>query len=94
MLGQMARPLRRPGLEVGHEAALVVLRATDGRLLWVLNESALALWQLCDGETSRDEMVDAICALCGITRERAGADVDRTLTSFTSARLISWCDVL
>jgi PqqD family protein of HPr-rel-A system len=58
----------------------------------LLNETALAIWQLCDGETSPEEMVVAICELCRVHREIAVEDVTRTLDEFDRASLIKWRD--
>ena len=85
-------PIRRSGVKLSHTGDLCTLDAADGERLWVLNESALALWELCDGETSLDEMVDAICCLCNISAERAITDVDEMLGAFTEAGLLRWSD--
>jgi hypothetical protein len=56
----------------------------------LLNETALAIWQLCDGETRVEEMVDAIVDLCGMHRQIVIEDVDRILTDFGANGLITW----
>jgi hypothetical protein len=43
--------------------------------LHVLNDSARAIWELCDGETNPEEMAAAVSELTGLSRERAQADV-------------------
>ena len=85
-------PVRRRGVEVSRHGELRALSDAEGERLWILNESALALWQLCDGETSLAEMVDAICSLCSVSQERARADVDDVLSAFTAAGLLYWSD--
>src|SRR2546421_4046225 len=83
-------PLQRPGVGLRREGEIPVLYDGEGERLWALNESALALWQLCDGETSVEEMIDAICAICSVNPDQARADVDSTLDAFASAELILW----
>jgi len=64
----------------------------DGVRLCVLNETALALWELCDGGTAPDEIVDAVRIACGLARQVAESDVSRTLRELTDAGLVSWSD--
>jgi pyrroloquinoline quinone biosynthesis protein D len=58
----------------------------------LLNETALAIWQICDGQTTAREMVDAICELSGLAEEVVAEDVLRTLRQFTKLGLITWED--
>lgn len=66
------------GLDRGHE--------------YVLNATALALWELCDGDTSAEEMAEGVCELFAIPRHQAVADVRRTLAEFERVGLIDWRD--
>jgi hypothetical protein len=54
----------------------------------VLNETALALWELCDGGTTADEMVSAICVLFDADRRVIAADVQRILREFELCHLV------
>ena len=56
----------------------------------LLNETALAIWDLCDGETTPQEMVGAICQLCGMHPDVVGEDVARILAEFEDAGLVVW----
>lgn len=47
--------------------------------LHVLNDSARAIWELCDGETSPSEMATAISDLTGLQHDQALKDVHKTL---------------
>lgn len=58
--------------------------------LHVLNDSAKAIWELCDGETSPSEMAKAISELTGISDSQAESDVQATLSDLRSINLISW----
>jgi hypothetical protein len=56
----------------------------------LLNETALAIWDLCDGETRPEEMIEAVCELTGTHRDVVSEDVERILMEFNSAHLIHW----
>jgi hypothetical protein len=56
----------------------------------VLNESALALWELCDGETTLEDMSAAICEASAIPPDQADEDVRQTLEKLDSAGLLDW----
>jgi len=58
--------------------------------LHFLNDTALAIWDLCDGETTPEEMIEAICQLSGMHRDVIEEDVARTLHRFQHAGLITW----
>ena len=62
----------------------------EGRTLHVLNGTALALWELCDGETTVTEMVAAACALFDGDEQTVRLDIEQTLAQFTSAHLLVW----
>jgi PqqD family protein of HPr-rel-A system len=61
-------------------------RETDS--LHVLNDSARAIWELCDGKTSPEEMAAAISELTGIEREDSEADVGAALGELRSLGLV------
>ena len=56
----------------------------------LLNETALAIWDLCDGETRPEEMIEAICELTQAHRDVVSEDVERILMDFHRAHLIHW----
>jgi hypothetical protein len=58
--------------------------------IYLLNETALAIWDLCDGETSPDEMMSAICVVTSLPPEVVSEDVERILLEFDTANLIEW----
>lgn len=60
-LSLSSRPQRRPDVQVqsaGDTSA--VLSAEGGSAAYALNDTALALWELCDGRTTVAEMVGAV----------------------------------
>ena len=70
----------------------VLLSDAEGTVVLAVNESAAALWELCDGATSAQEMASAVRDLAGIPLERAVADVKATLIRFEQAGLVSFGD--
>jgi PqqD family protein of HPr-rel-A system len=56
----------------------------------LLNATATAIWVLCDGETTPDEMVEAICELSGLPRDVVVEDVRRILLQFEEADILIW----
>lgn len=84
------KPLRRPGVwlrQAGEENA-VYDPLTES--LHLLNETALAIWELCDGQTEPREMVKAICDLFGTSPEDVTQDVHQILLEFEKAGIIFW----
>lgn len=81
-------PVRRGELmqSPGSEGWTVYEPETDS--LHVLNDSAKAIWELCDGETSPSEMAAAISELTGIGPERASEDVSKTLQALKELNLV------
>ena len=85
-----ARPRQRDGVRLERRDGKPVLSDPARSLTLVLNESALALWELCDGETTLDEMSAAICEAAAIPEGQADADVQNTLEKLDSAGLLRW----
>lgn len=84
------RPLRRSDVWVRQAKRENAIYDPHGGSVHLLNETALAIWQLCDGQTKVEEMVVAICDLTGMHRDVVTEDVDRILTQFGSSGLITW----
>lgn len=57
---------------------------------YLLNTTAFALWELCDGETTGAEMVLAVCALFGAEPAQIRHDVTTVLSELSRARLLDW----
>jgi pyrroloquinoline quinone biosynthesis protein D len=84
------RPARREGVWVrrsGEENALLDPTSSSVHLL---NETALAIWELCDGQTDPEEMIVAIVELSGLNRAAVAEDVERILSEFGDAGLVIW----
>jgi hypothetical protein len=84
------RPRQLPGTRVEQKGGRVVVCDADRKVMLALNESAAALWELCDGSTTIEEMVMAICAVSSIPAGRARDDVERTLAEFQRAGLLAF----
>lgn len=61
-----------------------------GEDVYLLNETAFALWQLCDGNTAPEEMAVGVCELFGEAGAVVMEDVDRTLAELGQRGLIRW----
>lgn len=85
-----ARPLRRPGMWLRQAEDEIAVYDREGGRIHLMNDTALAIWDLCDGETTADEMVAAICELFHMHRDVVSEDVTRTLQEFDQAGLVSW----
>ena len=60
------------------------------RRLCLVDDTAVALWELCDGETSVSEMVDAIRLLWKVDIDEATADVVHALRELEANGAIEW----
>ncbi len=61
-------------------------------LLYALNASALALWELCDGETTAPEMAEALSELTGAPTETSYEEVVETLELLLEHGLVSFAE--
>ena len=82
------RPMQVAGATVSGRGSEPVL-VESGRSLG-LNETALAIWDLCDGRTTVDEMVDAVVELTGLDVEQVGRDVVGVIEEFRSLGLVTF----
>jgi hypothetical protein len=58
-----------------------------------LNPTARAVWELCDGTTTIDELVDAICQVFSVERGLATSDVATAVKQLDAAGLVAWSKV-
>jgi hypothetical protein len=84
------RPLRKIGVTLHRSHGEITLHDPDDDTIHVVNATAAAIWELCDGETEDSEMVSAICHLTGMPMEIVQEDVAQLLAGFAEADLISW----
>ena len=83
-------PQRRQGVWLRQTRGENAVFDPDTATLHLLNDTALAIWQLCDGSTLPGEMVTAICQVSGMHRDVVEDDVRRILAEFDRAGLLNW----
>jgi hypothetical protein len=89
---QHPRPVRKAGVALRRSAGEIMLYDPEDEEVHFINATAAAIWELCDGETERSEMVDAICQLTGTPFDIIDEDVTRLLDELDDAGLILWTD--
>jgi hypothetical protein len=65
-----------------------LLKRVDGDGVYALNETARAVWELCDGETQRAEIITSITQLFRVPEAVVARDVTRVLAELQCAGLI------
>lgn len=88
--GSTALPQQRPGTWLRQSEDENVVVDTDNSRLHVLNDTALALWELCNGQNTVEEMITAVCELFGEPADVVRRDVESTLAGFDGAGLLLW----
>ena len=83
-----ARPRRTTDRPVERWVDGALVNADRAEPPVALNPTALALWELCDGQTEVAEMVDAVCVLFALDAVRARHDVEAALTEMAAAGVI------
>jgi PqqD family protein of HPr-rel-A system len=87
---RQGRPVRRNDVWLRNAKDEIAVYNPATGDVYLLNETALAIWDLCDGETRPDEMMNAICDVTSLPPEVVAEDVERILLEFDSAELIEW----
>jgi hypothetical protein len=85
-------PCRRTDVVLVDRGQDSVLMVAEQDATHVLNPTARAIWELCDGRTQPQEMIDAICDVFAVAPEAAKTDVERTLDGLNAAGLITWME--
>lgn len=86
------RPRRRGEAWVQRDGEQTAVYNPDTEELHLLNVSARAIWELCDGDTAPREMAEAISELTGLTPGLAWTDVTSTLDRLAELGLIDTDD--
>lgn len=84
------RPLRNQHILLRQEGDKGMAIDPQAESVHVMNATAVAIWVLCDGETTPSEMVTAICDLSKLPWEVVEEDVMSILGQFEGAHLITW----
>lgn len=82
-------PLRKGELVQSQTSEGWTVYEPESDSLHVLNDSARAIWELCDGTTSSEEMAEAISSLTGISVRQASVDVETALADLSSIGLVT-----
>ena len=83
-------PERRTDVQLIDEDTRSILVDDEVGTTSVLNPTARAVWELCDGATTLDELVDAICQVFSVPPGVALRDVAAVLTDLEEAGLVEW----
>ena len=84
------KPMRRADVWLRQTKGENAIYDPSAGAVHLLNETAKAIWDLCDGDTTVEEMVEAICLLTGMHRDIVVEDVDRVLTHLGAMGLLIW----
>jgi len=83
------KPLRHGQAWVRRGSDDTAVYNPDTATLHLLNPSALAIWELCDGETTVEEMAVAVSELARVSLDAAESDVSAALTQLENAGLVA-----
>jgi hypothetical protein len=83
-------PRRRAGIELQSAGTRTLLLSTQEDTVFELDPLGRALWELCDGNTSVDEMVAAVCEVFDVDEEAAGRDVWTLMIQLEEAGLVDY----
>lgn len=86
------RPRRKSGLFLRQAKGENAVYDPATGSVHLLNATAWAIWDLCDGGTDPQEMIDAICEVSRMHRDLVSEDVQRVLGEFDEAGLLDWVD--
>jgi hypothetical protein len=87
-----SHPTRNVGVLLRQEGERGMAIDPSSDVVHIMNATAVAIWTLCDGETTPEEMVVAVCDLSKLPREVVEEDVLGILREFERKGLISWGD--
>jgi len=85
-----AKPVRNGQAWVRRGSEDTAIYNPETGVLHLLNPSALAIWELCDGETTVEEMAAAIDELTGVGLDAAESGVSAALEQLAEAGLVSF----
>ena len=83
------KPVRTPGIMVQDVGDETLLYSAEGEAIHILNPTAKCIWELCDGEHTTTDLVQALRARFSISGEYdMTADIVRTLEVFAAKGLL------
>jgi PqqD family protein of HPr-rel-A system len=81
--------LARPDLHTERLDDELVVYAPESARAFVLNRTAAAIWQLCDGSMTAAELADELAEACGLSAEAARVDVQQFIEQLDGAGLLT-----
>lgn len=87
---EVARPRRRDDVWLRSARDETSIYDPATKAVHILNDTALAIWELCDGETEVQEMIVAICNISHLHRDVIQEDVSRVLQELSRNGLVLW----
>jgi Coenzyme PQQ synthesis protein D (PqqD) len=83
------KPIRKPDIIAQDLGGETLLCSPEAKTIHILNPTAWRIWELCNGEHSVEDMVEAIRARFSVPNGRdVIGDIRRTLEIFTSKGLL------
>ncbi len=87
-MGSEFRPRHRSGIRVEEiESELVLFDPELGKIAY-LNQTAGAIWQLCDGSRTTTEICQLVAAAMQVNGETVAEDTRQTIAEFERAGLV------
>jgi hypothetical protein len=91
MTSSMRRlPQRRSDVGLRDDGQETWLVTGDPTVAHLLNPTARAIWELCDGTTTLEEVVSAICEIFDVPHSTALTDVTNVVDQLVAADLVTW----
>lgn len=87
-IDRQARPLARRDITVQVIGDEVMLYDSDNEKIHVLNHSAYAIWQLCNGENSRADMCEQLTVQYADSSHDFVDDIQATIDEFIQKGLL------
>lgn len=82
------RPMRRAGLTLSTDNNEFKVIDASGSTVAVLNDTGVALWRVCDGDATVDEIVRAAAQLFDASASVIAADVSHAIEDFRAQGLL------
>ncbi|MBM3334594.1 PqqD family peptide modification chaperone [Candidatus Sumerlaeota bacterium] len=82
------KPKRKEGLVIEEVDSDLIVADFSGLQMHVLNPVAAAIWEMCDGQQTAEDMASLLAGHFGLSVEEVRRDVDRTLSEFAAKGMI------
>ena len=80
--------VRRSGIKEKDVGGELMLYDVFGKYVHVLNDTALFIWQRCDGEHSLDDIVTEAATIYDVSEEQIRLDIEECLETFRELSII------